>query len=246
MRAAPLLLLGILGLAASLALILPKSDTTWYQSVVLVACDGQGYGTGWWVAPGYVVTAFHVVEGCSNITLLRAPYHSRAIVRQFDPIADLAVLEASVVPSNVEPIPLAPEIYAGQEIVVVGYPVELYYEVNKDLVELSRYPRISDGIITWLNLDGRTAEFSAPTDAGNSGGPVIDKRSGGVVGIVVYARPGVVSTGYYVLRADVIAQHLDEWGIPYRVAGETWAHRALLYSGVLGAFVVLGFILARR
>ena len=238
-----ILIFSVLAVIASLALVFPQHDSVLdraYNSVVVVACP-DGYGTGWFINQYEVVTAAHVVQGCiGNVTVLRDPYTSKAIVEHIDTNIDLAVLRVETPrPAGLTDIPLAKSIYQGQRIVVIGYPVELYQEIGKDIVAMSRQPRVAYGSIAWLHIDGRTAELDARVDAGNSGGPVIDADSGGVVGIVDYARPGIAGTGYFVLRADVIAGKLSAWGVDYSIVHPSPARLILLSGGILGALILI-------
>lgn len=249
MKAGILILFSVLAVAASLALLFPTHQSILdraYNSVVVVACP-DGYGTGWFINDHEVVTAAHVVQSCiDNVTVLRDPYTSKAVVEHIDPDTDLAVLRVVTPrPPGLTDIPLAKSIYQGQDIIVIGYPVELYQETGQDIIAMSKQPRVAYGSIAWLHMDGRTAELDARVDAGNSGGPVIDAKNGGIVGIVDYARPGVAGTGYFVLRADIIATKLDAWGVEYSIVHPSPARLILLSGGILGALILVVFTLFR-
>ena len=210
-----------------------------YSQVVVVVCKSS-YGTGWWVnGQGYAVTAFHVVDGClntGNITLVRAPWASKAELVAYDGEHDIALLRAEKPAPWAEGLPLSYEASIGDPVYIVGYPVQLYEEVDEDLVEMSKQPRVASGTISWLSTIKPIFQFDTATDAGNSGGPVVSKENGGVVGLVVYARSGVVSEGYFGLRMDYVAQFLDSNGVSYRVAGDPGL-------GLLGVGLVLGLVL---
>ncbi|MEB3787433.1 MAG: serine protease [Desulfurococcales archaeon] len=219
-----------------------------YSQVVVVAClsvnnDIVGYGTGWWVNSEHVITAYHVVQACGNITLVRDPWASKAELIAYDQEHDIAVLRAVNPPDWARGLPLSYEARIGDPIYVVGYPIQLFQETEKNLSEMSKIPRVASGTIAWLHPSKPLFQFDIPTDAGNSGGPIVSKESGGVVGIVVYARPGVVSNGFFGLRMDYVAQFLDSQGVSYRVSGGP----GLAWAG-LGALgiLVLVFVLARR
>lgn len=210
-----------------------------YSQVMVVVC-GNSYGTGWWVNDqGYAVTAFHVVDDClgsGNITLVRAPWASKAELVSYDPEHDIALLKAARPAPWAEGLPLSYRVDIGDPVFIVGYPVQLYQETDEDLAEMSKQPRVASGSVSWLSTIKPIFEFDVATDAGNSGGPVVSKESGGVVGLVIYARPGVVSDGYFGLRMDYVAQFLDSNGVSYRVAGGPgW--------GLLGVGLVLGLVL---
>ena len=210
-----------------------------YDQVVVVAPTcGKGYGTGWFIDHEHVITANHVVEMCDKVRLVRWPWASNGTVIARDPGLDVALIEVESPPSWARGLPLAQRLSIGDDVYVVGYPIQLYLEVNEDIAEMSKIPRVQKASVTWINPEKRIFEFSPGTDAGNSGGPIVSVENGGVVGIVIYARPGVVSEGYYGLRMDGLAQFLDKNGIEYKVAGGgSW----LPYLG-LGLLVALGFL----
>ncbi len=81
---------------------------------------------------------------------------------------------------------------------------------------MSIAPRVSTGSIAWINHDTGVIEVTAPTDKGNSGGPVVNSEAA-VVGIIVYAREGAVSEAYYVLSMERLSEALSDAGIPYGV-----------------------------
>lgn len=211
-----------------------------YSQVVVVACQGQDvYGTGWFINHDHVVTAYHVVAECSHPRLIRAPWVSNATVEAYDSELDIAVLRVANPPSWARGIPLTPSVSIGDPVYIIGYPIQIYEE-TKDLAAMSRIPRVASGTVSWIHPEKPIFQFDIPTDAGNSGGPVISKRTGGAVGLVVYARPGIVSEGYFGLRMDAVAKFLDEHGIEYCVAGN---HAGLAVLLGLGAVAALGFLL---
>ena len=209
-----------------------------YSQVVVVIC-GKGYGTGWFIDHSHVITANHVVESCSNPVLLRDPWSSNATVIARDPNLDVALLEVRDPPSWAEGLPLSYSVSIGDDVYVVGYPIQLYQEVNESYADMSRVPRVQKASVTWINPDKKVFEFSPGTDAGNSGGPIISTSNGGVVGIVVYARSGVVSEGFYGLRMDGLARFLESNNVDYRVSGG--GNGVFLWLGV-GAVVGLVFL----
>ena len=229
-------------MAFSLGIHIDRSKTILdkaYSQVVVVACPQEkSYGTGWFIDHDHVITANHVVESCSNPRLVRYPWASNATVVATDPVLDVALLRVDNPPSWAEGLPLSEKVAIGDDVYVVGYPIQLYQETGKDVEAMSEIPRVQKASVTWINPERKIFEFSPGTDAGNSGGPIVSIESGGVVGIVVYARPGIVSEGYYGLRMDGLAQFLEENGIEYRVAG---SHGWAWFVG-LGVLAGLGFL----
>ncbi len=246
MKAAPILfifiLIVVLAVGTTVYLVAggPNLDPA-LGSTVVVVCDDIGYGTGWWINDQYIVTAAHVVNGCNNITVLRGDWESPASIIAFDAEEDVAVIKPSILPSWKHPhLELASKAKVGQQIWVVGYPLQLYEEMNHDLRAMSIAPRASVGVVTWINYETHRIEVSASTDKGNSGGPVVD-NDGAVIGIVSYARTGVVSDSYYIVAMDGIAKVLEEAGIDYGVH-HAWESRVALLALSSAAVPVLYFL----
>lgn len=237
----------VIMIAFSLSITIDRDMTVLedaYSQVFVVACPHEKtYGTGWWINPqGYAVTAYHVVQACSDTVGIRGPWRSNLTLVAYDPELDVAVLRAEDTPSWAKGLRLADKLALGDEAYVVGYPIQLYQEVGEDTVKMSEIPRVNRVTVAWINPEKKVFEFSPGTDAGNSGGPIIGIEQNGVVGIVIYARHGVVSEGYYGLRMDGLVQFLDRQGIEYRVAQ---GHPLALYTG-LGAVALLAILLVKE
>lgn len=136
-------------------------------------------GTGFYISSaGHVLTNHHVIDGCSTVAISR-PGGRRVPLRLIgaDEGADLAVL----VEEGASTTPLAfrnsQGVRAGERVVLVGYPARSQLGgVN-----------VTEGIVSGLRGalgDQSRFQYTAPTQPGNSGGPVLD-GSGLVVGVVV-------------------------------------------------------------
>jgi len=221
-----------------------------YSQVVVVYCQHTlsgrpEYGTGWFIDHNHVITANHVVASCvGNPLLIRAPWASNATIQAYDANLDIALLEVERPPSWASGLPLSYSLAIGDDVYVVGYPIQLYQEVEQSIEDMSKIPRVQKASVAWINPDKKVFEFSPGTDAGNSGGPIVSAKSGGVVGIVIYARSGVVSEGFYGLRMDGIAQFLSENHVKYQVAGST-SRRIAEWAGA-GLVIFLGFLLLAK
>ena len=209
-----------------------------YSQVVVVAC-GNAYGTGWFLDSSHVITAYHVIgsSSCSPV-LVRGQWSSNASIVAWDPDSDIVLLEADNPPRWARGLPLSYSVATGDDVYVVGYPIQVYEQVDGDLSSMSDNPRALKASVAWIDPEGPYFSFQPGTDAGNSGGPVVSRGSGGVVGIVVYARHGIVDNEFYALRMDAVAAFLDSNGVGYRVAGE--GSNAILYgAGALIAVIML-------
>ena len=142
------------------------------------AGNGTFSGTGFCVHPdGYLLTNHHVIDGASEI-LARSPRHRCRLEPVFaDPTNDLALLRADPPPSGIARFRDGPQARLGETVIVVGYPLGGL---------LGSGPQVTTGNISSLigpGDDTRSLQFTAPTQAGNSGGPLLD-GDGVVVGVV--------------------------------------------------------------
>ena len=136
------------------------------------------FGTGFVVAPGYVVTANHVIQGRSKIMLgpVGAGKLVQAQVVKADEKMDLALLKADV-PGSALPISQWSEVPIGLEAFAIGFP-------QPRLQGISR--KITQGIVNGDRTesgDNGFFQFSAEIQKGNSGGPVL-APDGSVIGVV--------------------------------------------------------------
>jgi S1-C subfamily serine protease len=153
-----------------------------------------GTGTGFVVAPGYVLTNRHVVEGCTEILVVNPTdhekkYHATVIASQDTP--DLALLKvgdgiqggkdaASASPAKFElpAIALANQFPGrGEDIMALGFPggtlLGLEMKSTKGAV-------VSSGDVAF---DGNFLH-SCIINPGNSGGPIVNQY-GELIGVVV-------------------------------------------------------------
>ena len=135
-------------------------------------------GTGFCVHPdGYVLTNHHVIEGAREI-LARSPRQRCVLEPVFaDPTNDLALLRAAAPLAGVATFRDGPQARLGEAVIVVGYPLGGL---------LGSGPQVTTGNVSSLigpGDDTRSLQFTAPTQSGNSGGPLLD-GDGAVVGVV--------------------------------------------------------------
>jgi S1-C subfamily serine protease len=140
--------------------------------------EAGGFGTGFVVARGIVMTCAHVVRGATKVTVLSGGgARHDAKIHTLDMGNDWALLEVNGLES--EPIPVSVEKpNVGATIYCIGYPL--------GGIKDSTDPIVGSGNIAALQrLDGdeRFMQITAPVNPGNSGGPVLDQY-GRWVGIV--------------------------------------------------------------
>ena len=145
-------------------------------------------GTAFFInSRGYLLTNYHVVEGCTQekITYLNKEYDALRLAS--DKILDLSMLKVDLVPrsylsfSDSRPKKL-------EKIFVAGYPFGK--GLSDDL-------KITDGIISSLKGvedNSNQLQVSAPINHGNSGGPIVNKN-GEVVAIAVSGLAKEISEG---------------------------------------------------
>jgi S1-C subfamily serine protease len=135
-------------------------------------------GTGFCVhSDGYVLTNYHVIEGAREIQG-RSPRHRCPMEVVFsDPTNDLALLRADSAIPGIAVFRAGQQAQLGENVIVVGYPLGGL---------LGSGPQVTTGNVSSLigaHDDTRLLQFTAPTQAGNSGGPLLDSN-GAVIGVV--------------------------------------------------------------
>ena len=161
-------------------------------------------GTGFYINANHILTNAHVVHLADE---LRIPYHCVEIVA-VDEDADLALLFNPHGNPDVATFRSYP-VNFGEEVAVFGYPLSniLSYRGNG-----------TSGIISGLSsiIDDahpdNLFQHTAPTQAGNSGGPVLDS-AGNVVGVIVSSlNPDVIQNQNinFAIKFDVIENFLQK------------------------------------
>ncbi len=161
-------------------------------SIVQIEAEGtdreglatSGEGTGVLVSvEGEVLTALHVVDGATAITLRFADGSvGSGSVTSADPAQDIAVVTADAVPPGIPPATLGNpgSMRIGSDAYIVGNPFGLYGSLSSGVVSgLDRAFRNPDTEVVQQGL----IQVDAAVNPGNSGGPLLDS-GGRVVGIV--------------------------------------------------------------
>lgn len=185
--------------------------------------DKLSSGSGFFVSnDGYVVTNNHVIEDCSAIRVFMdgaAPAEAREVAR--DATNDLALLATALKP----PAIAAPRsgVRLGESVAAFGFP-------HADILASSG--NFTQGNVTALagiSDDSRYLQISAPVQAGNSGGPLLD-RSGNLVGVVTSklnaikiaeASGDLPENVNFALKSSVVANFLETNRIKYASGSAT-------------------------
>ena len=175
-------------------------------------------GTGFFVgADGFIVTNAHVVDGCENpkiVSGLAEPLVAQVLAR--DPENDLALLKVDFAFDRAATLRFG--VRVGEEIAAFGFP-------HADMLASSG--NFTTGNITalaGLGDDTRFLQVSAPVQAGNSGGPLLD-ASGNLVGVVsakldaikvMVASDDLPQNVNFAIKATMLAAFLDANRVTYK------------------------------
>lgn len=173
-----------------------------FRSVVLIVCDSGGddvsQGSGFFVAPGLVVTNYHVIDGSTRgavrVATDGAPLWDISEVVAYDKNLDLALLRVPGA-AGVPALTLAGSSpQTGEKIYALGNPEGLSGSLSDGLVSNARR---TDGTRTLIQI-------SAPISHGSSGGPVVNDR-GQVIGVAVGFLADGQNLNFAIPAADVRA-----------------------------------------
>jgi hypothetical protein len=168
-------------------------------------CDGTATGTGFLLSPRLIATVEHVVDGSTQVKLKQGKkLVGRGTVIGVDRDRDVALIRTSApIDGHVfEFADSAPRL--GDSVAALGFPLGLPLSVTSGSVS-------GDG--RTVPIDGLRRRGLIQTDAslnpGNSGGPLIDKATGKVVGLVDI---GTDAHGIsFAVNAKVAAALLEAW-----------------------------------
>ena len=137
------------------------------------------FGSGFFVTDkGHIITNYHVVNGSKNIKFLYKDEEVDAKLVASDKQLDLALLKSKVEnKSYIKFSNKSPQ--KAQNILVAGFPFGK--AISSDL-------KITGGIINSLKGGGNDTtrlQIDATVNPGNSGGPIVDKLNGSLVGVAV-------------------------------------------------------------
>lgn len=176
---------------------------------------GRQPGCGFPVAQGWLITCAHVV---GRETPLGSPIEARpwrgvarqALLRHLDRETDLALLEdpATAAATAV----FGDDIQRGDPLVGIGFPVrEQQPELDGFTAELEFITRQVD------QASGREMRLvklkAGHIEYGFSGGPVINPRSGRVIGVTRLSRDTQLDLGGWAIPADAVRAFCDDAGI---------------------------------
>ncbi len=178
----------------------------------------RGYGTGFFVSAGMVVTAQHVIARAKSIAIETSEGRFSAEPVLGDEGIDVAVLKIAKAP-NIPALSIVPSVNAkvGDPVFTLGYP-----NVNMQGTE----PKYTEGTISSLTggpgNNPKYFQTSLPIQPGNSGGPLVNEN-GEVVGLIVsrlHDIAALMATGAvpqnvnYAIKTSFVLPFLEGIGIP--------------------------------
>lgn len=176
------------------------------QSVVRVegaACQDISSGSGFVVAPGYVVTNAHVIAGVEVPIVVWGSQKYRAVPVWFNDRLDFAVLRADGL--SAPALPFATSIpEKGQSGAVLGYPGGGPLTVVSSVMK-ARYQAVGRDIYGESLVTREIYQMQATIHPGNSGGPFV-LPDGSVAGVVFGASPEQPEISYAITSAEVAGE----------------------------------------
>lgn len=203
------------------------------QATALVLVDspreGVVFGSGFFVAPGLLMTNHHVVEPAAGGAIwvgsqaLGGMHSARLIHAEGGGLGDIDFALLEVTEARDAPfLALTPRVARLDHVVAAGYPV-LVMEADASFQRLIQGDRralpslaVTQGVVTVIQDTG-TAPVVAHTaliSPGNSGGPLVDP-CGRVVGQNSFGRSDSTQTHWmnYALASEALAEFLDRAGV---------------------------------
>ncbi|HEY9630367.1 MAG TPA: NB-ARC domain-containing protein [Coleofasciculaceae cyanobacterium] len=173
---------------------------------VKIAVPGQGWGTGFFVAPGWILTCAHVVKvlelgATAEICWQQEQFATAAVVKRI-PAFDLALLQCSL-PEGVD----LPCVHLGEA-----------FQPNNDLYSFGYPDSFPQGASVTGLCEGEAIEANSPlilfklaqVRPGLSGAPLLNLRTGEVCGMVKFTRDRSLDLGGGAIPTAVIWAQMPE------------------------------------
>jgi serine protease Do len=153
---------------------------------------------------GRILTAAHVVDKATAIEVIFADgSKSSGHVVWVEPLLDLAMIQASKVPSDVKPLVLAKakDYQIGEQVVVIGAPYGVSHSLSVGYLSGVRDSKPIPG----SDLIPRLLQTDASINVGNSGGPMFNLK-GEIIGIVshILSKTGGSNGLGFVVSVDTV------------------------------------------
>jgi S1-C subfamily serine protease len=173
--------------------------------VVGTACGLGVEGSGWFAAPGIVVTNAHVVAGEDDTSInTRSGASLDATPVYYNPENDLALLR---VDAPLPALPLARHASRGESGAVLGYPENGPFDASPARFGETRTV-LSEDSYGRGPVQRAISSLRGTVRSGNSGGPLVD--TGGRVLATVFAATTNGDPGGFAIPDDLIATALSQ------------------------------------
>jgi Trypsin-like peptidase domain len=177
------------------------------QCTVKLTISGRSWGTGFFVAPGLILTCAHVVDGAGEIPIQvmwnnQENWAQAVVLRSLPKPYDLALLKMDLpIDANPPCVYLSSEIQSRDPLYLFGYP-----DIN--------FP---NGCPVTFECEGLTGDdppiikfASGQVRPGMSGSPLLDQRTDAVCGIVQFTRDRSIDLGGGAIPTSVILAKFPE------------------------------------
>jgi len=173
----------------------------------------RGYGSGFIVAPGHVITNAHVIRGASRVNVTFSDgYMSSAKVIASDPTRDLALLRTE---EHGSPLKLgdSDKLEVGEIVLAIGSPLGLL----ENSVTMGVVSAVGRTIITRDLVLEDVIQTDAAINPGNSGGPLVNLE-GAAVGVTTAIVPYAQGIGFAIPINTVkrFIEIVNKYGRPLR------------------------------
>jgi len=181
---------------------------------VVIVLTKDGFGSGSVLSrDGRILTNWHVVSGYSEVGVIYKPKIEGASISDAsvvvarvlatDKTADLALLEAAVVPSSAGVLPLGDptDVEIGADVSAIGHPTGEAWTYTRGIISQVRLA------YQWKEMDGseHTADViqtQTPINPGNSGGPLLTD-TGRVIGVNAFKLEGAEGLNYAISITEI-------------------------------------------
>jgi len=173
----------------------------------------KGFGSGFVVSKGYVVTNAHVIKGATRVTVSFVDgYASRAGIVAIDPTRDLALLETEEYGSPMK-LGDSSKLKVGEIVLAVGSPLGLFqHTVTMGVVSATGRTIVGENMVLEDLI-----QTDAAINPGNSGGPLINLE-GEAVGVTTAIIPFAQGIGF-AIPINTVKRFLgmiEKYGKPLR------------------------------
>jgi hypothetical protein len=186
-----------------------EADRGAVARVDVFGCSFGGQGTAFLIAPDRAVTAWHVVDGATQVGLTFGETIVDASVIGFDLERDVALLSLAQPIDDIEPLAISDRLpRVGEEVAAMGHPRGQPLALTVGRVT-SMNGSFDFGSSDFPDVVENLIQTDAVVAPGNSGGPLIDD-GGDVVGVVVL-RDGFGDGLMWATDIQATVDQIDAW-----------------------------------